>query len=164
MNCKFCDKDATKQITWADGRGVIHTCSGCVGKAKQTVIQQNDRVSNIKEIGESDSLPQPKDALKPTPEFSHFSGLRRKEEAPFSQQPKLQHELSTESGERMSPPGRGGLRMSLLYDTQHPLNALPPELKRRLDLMLKAQTTMPSMTNYSNMDAPTPMKPKDRPT
>jgi hypothetical protein len=109
-------------------------------------------------------LPQPKDALKPKAEFYDFAGhLRSREEGPFRQGPLLQHELSTESGERMSPPGRGGLRLSLLYDTQHPLNALPPELKRRLDLMLKAQETMPSMTNYSNLDAPTPMKPKDRP-
>lgn len=60
-------------------------------------------------------------------------------------------------------PDRGGLRLSLLYDTQHPLNALPPELKRRIELAMTANSTMPSMTNYSNFDAPIPMHPADRP-
>jgi hypothetical protein len=82
------------------------------------------------------------------------------------QEPKLQHELATE-GE--GKPNIGGLKLSLLYDTkqlsdtQHPLNVLPPQLKRRVDLSMQLQQTMPSMTNYSNMEAPTPMRPKDRP-
>ena len=111
----------------------------------------------------SKELPQPEDALKPCPEFSQFSStVRRKRESAIQQDPALQHELSTEDNNKLSP-DRGGLRLSLLYDTQHPLNALPPKLQRRIDLMLKAQSTMPSMTNYSNLEAPTPMKTKDRP-
>jgi len=107
-------------------------------------------------------LPQPTEGLKPCPEFSHFSGHITKVRLPVRQEPTLKHELSTEDENKLSP-DRGGLRLSLLYDTQHPLNVLPPKLKRRIDLMMKMQQTMPSMTNYSNLEAPTPMAPKDRP-
>jgi len=111
----------------------------------------------------SKELPQPQDALKACPEFSQFSSKVKKKLEPYRQQePALQHELSVEDNNRLSP-DRGGLRLSLLYDTQHPLNSLPPKLQKRIDLMLQAQSTMPSMTNYSNLEAPTPMKPKDRP-
>lgn len=111
----------------------------------------------------SKELPQPQNALKVCPEFSQFSStVRRKLESPTKQEPALQHELSVEDDNKLSP-DRGGLRLSLLYDTQHPLNALPPKLKRRVDLMLKTQSTVPSMTNYSNLEAPTPMKPEGRP-
>jgi hypothetical protein len=108
-------------------------------------------------------LPQPEDALAPRPEFSQFSStVKRKLRSYQQQDPALQHELSVEDNSKLSP-DRGGLRLSLLYDTQHPLNALPPKLKKRIDLMMMSQETIPSMANYSNLEAPIPMKPKDRP-
>jgi len=152
MNCKYCGNSATKDVTWADGRGKVSVCDGCVVKAKQE-INRNDKdfvgAMRVVDVG--------------APNTNHFAGqARAQEEAPTRQEPVLNHELSTEDNNRLSP-DRKGLRLSLLYDTQHPMNALPPELKRRIELAMTAQETMPSMTNYSNMDAPTPMHPADRP-
>lgn len=159
MSCKYCDGDASKDIIWADGRGKVSVCDKCVIKAKKDVSNQGENVTKIVDFEESPNNPQ----TPPRPIISQFAGQDRdREEAPTRQEPILNHELSVEDKNRLAP-DRGGLRLSLLYDTQHPLNSLPPELKRRIELAMTAKSTMPSMTNYSNMDAPVPMHPADRP-
>jgi len=102
-------------------------------------------------------LPQSKDGLDYKPEFSQFSAqVEYRKENPFKQQPALQHELSVEGKKK-------GLKMSMLHSAQHPLHNLPYDMKVRLKWKEIAGDTMPSMTNYSNLEAPTPMRPKDRP-
>jgi hypothetical protein len=106
----------------------------------------------------SKELPQPRHALIPRPEFSHFSSQNKyRDENPIRQQPSLNHELAVENKDYK------GLRLNLLHATQHPLNHMPPALKKKVELILSLNRSTPSMTNYSNLDAPTPTKPKGRP-
>jgi hypothetical protein len=159
VSCKYCNGSASKTITYADGRGEITVCDKCVVQAKRDVTDQGEGTVRIVDFDESPDQP----ATPPKPIISQFAGQKRaQEEAPTRQEPVLNHELSVEDNNRLSP-DRKGLRLSLLYDTQHPMNVLPPELKRRIELAMTAKDTMPSMTNYSNMDAPIPMHPADRP-
>jgi hypothetical protein len=92
---------------------------------------------------------------------------RNRKDAPKKQEPALQHELSVEDKARgpvrwgSGTPKRESIKLSLLH-AQHPMEFLY-DLKKRLQWYKDGTQTMPSMTNYSNMDAPTPMKPVDRP-
>jgi len=100
-------------------------------------------------------LPIPKNTLPWEPESSQQVGFNlNQRENPIRQKPVLQHSLSTESKK---------LKLDLLHKTQHPLSGLPYELRKRIKWMYNVTSTMPSMTNYSNMDAPTPMYTKDKP-
>ncbi len=101
-------------------------------------------------------LPQPKNALYQKPKSGQQIGFNlNQRENPLRQEPTLQHSLSTESKKR--------LKLDLLHRTQHPLSGLPYELQKRIEWLRNVTPTMPSGTNYSNMDAPTPMYPKGRP-
>ena len=121
MRCKYCNGEATARLT--DG---TYICDDC----------------------KADKLPQHGDVLAPYPIINHFSGHIKKVGSKYKQEPVLQHELSLEDDNKLSP-NRRGLRLSLLYDTNYPLNSLPAKLRRKLEII----TGMPSMTNYGNLEA-----------
>jgi hypothetical protein len=108
----------------------------------------------------SKDLPIPQNVLLPKPEFSQLVGhdVDRKVYA-FRQEPPLQHALAVE-GKRKR---KGGIKLNVLYSDQYPFNHLPENMRDTWRLLMNAQSTMPSMTNYPNASAPTPMSPQDRP-
>lgn len=100
--------------------------------------------------------PQPKENLAPIPQQSTMVGFNKnRQDAALKQEPSLQHSLSLESRKNKS------IKLDMLH-AQHPMNFIS-DLKKRMAHYFVGTKTMPSMTNYSNMDAPTPMRPKDRP-
>jgi hypothetical protein len=114
-----------------------------------------------------DKLPEPKENLSGLKKWAMQAENPRKDET-FKQEPFLQHQLSTESKSK-------GIKMKMLH--QHPLNPdvdetntplisnplkLPDELAARLSWYLNAVRTQPTMANRSNLDAPTPFRPRGK--
>lgn len=99
--------------------------------------------------------PQPGYALSYTPPTGQFAGHNNvRQTAGLRSEPLLQHGTALENK---------ALKLSMIADKQHPMNALPPALRRRMRWFMTVSKTTPTMTNYSNLEAPTPMSPQDRP-
>lgn len=50
QKCKYCDKQATKEVIWADYRAYIPVCDNCKDKAiKVITVNNQDEVAEIRE-------------------------------------------------------------------------------------------------------------------
>lgn len=81
-------------------------------------------------------LPQPKNALKKTPQINHFAGHHR-QDSPFKHEPYMTHELMVGEGKK-----KKGIKLSALHDP-----AQKTDLDQRIQWYFNAVKLMPSMTN-----------------